>query len=164
MLDAVFGRYVDAGRLRRALVAHRDEVLVGALTVAALVLRLFHLGVESFWFDEADIVAQARRPRLGDPDQLHPGGRERPALYAVAPLLDHGWWARAKRRCACCPMIFGTATIPLMYLAGRRLFTPRAGAAGRLLLTISPFHIWHSQDAKMYTLVVFVTLLSTRST
>src|SRR5207248_10770349 len=59
------------------------------------------------------------------------------------------------------PLIFGVATIPLMYEFGRRLGRPTLGLLGAGLLTISPFHIWHSQDAKMYTLVVFVTLLST---
>src|SRR5690242_17810874 len=62
VLDTLFGRYVDARRLRQMLVARRAEVLVGALTLLGLVLRFVHLGVESFWFDEADLIAQARAP------------------------------------------------------------------------------------------------------
>jgi spermidine/putrescine transport system permease protein len=62
VLNTLFGRYVEAGRLRRALVLHREWVLVGALTLIGLLLRRYHLGVESFWFDEADIVAQAQAP------------------------------------------------------------------------------------------------------
>src|SRR5437870_3471542 len=33
---------------------------VAALTVASFFLRRYHLGAESFWFDEADIVSRAQ--------------------------------------------------------------------------------------------------------
>ena len=46
-------------------------------------------------------------------------------------------------------------------LIDRRKFLAAGGAFAAALLAVSPFHIWHSQDAKMYTLVVLVTLGST---
>src|SRR5438105_9938288 len=46
---------------RVALLA-RPWVWVAALTLVGLLLRRYHLGNESFWFDEADIVERARQP------------------------------------------------------------------------------------------------------
>jgi hypothetical protein len=160
VLNTLFGRYIEATRLRRLLVLHREWVLVGALTLLGLALRRYHLGVESFWFDEADIVAQAQAPAGQILTDFTKAGANGP-LYT---LLLHFWImlvGTSEAAVRTLPLIFGTATIPLMYLAGRRLLTPALGLLGALLLTISPFHIWHSQDAKMYTLVVFIILLST---
>lgn len=160
VLDTLFGRYVDARRLRAVLVTRRAEVLVGALTVLGLALRFYHLGVESFWFDEADLIAQARAPALQILTSFTQAGANGP-LYT---LFLHFWIQLAgtgEAQVRVISALFGTATIPLIYIVGRRLQGTGLGLLGAVLLTISPFHIWHSQDAKMYTLVVFVTLLST---
>src|SRR4029079_10556402 len=157
VLETLFGRYIAVERLRGLLALQREWVLVGLLTVVGLVLRRYHLGVESFWFDEADIVAQAQAPALHILTDFTKAGANGP-LYT---LLLHFWIGlvgTSETAVRTLPMIFGTATIPLMYLVGRRLLTTTVGLFGALLLTVSPFHIWHSQDAKMYTLVVFVIL------
>jgi hypothetical protein len=57
-------------------------------------------------------------------------------------------------------MLFGTATIPAIYLFARRVGGRSLGLISAVLLTLSPFHVWHSQDAKMYTLLVLATLVS----
>ena len=159
LLAALLGRYVDPARLRAWLAAHRAWVAVGALTIVGLLLRAYHLGFESFWFDEADIVAQAQAPALQILTDFTKAGANGP-LYT---LLLHFWIELVGTRevaVRALPMLCGTATIPVIYLVGRRLFTPTVGLLAALLLTVSPFHIWHSQDAKMYTLVVLVILLS----
>jgi hypothetical protein len=59
-------------------------------------------------------------------------------------------------------VIFGVLTVPLIYFMGKRLCHGRAriGLWAALLATFSPLYLWYSQEARMYTLLVFLGLLS----
>jgi 4-amino-4-deoxy-L-arabinose transferase-like glycosyltransferase len=58
-------------------------------------------------------------------------------------------------------VIFGVACIALIYLIGKQLMSRRAGLIAAALMAVSPLHINHSQEVRMYTLLTFCTLLST---
>jgi uncharacterized membrane protein len=47
-----------------------------------------------------------------------------------------------------------------MHHVGRKLVGRQAGLIAALLVAISPYHVWYSQDAKMYALVTGLTLLA----
>ncbi len=49
--------------------------------------------------------------------------------------------------------VFGTATIPFVYLIGKRLSGAVVGLVAALLVAISPFNIGFAQQAGMYTLL-----------
>jgi hypothetical protein len=51
--------------------------------------------------------------------------------------------------------LFGIATIPVLYLTGKRLAGPMLGLAAAMLLAFSPYHIFYSQETRMYTLLTF---------
>jgi hypothetical protein len=57
-------------------------------------------------------------------------------------------------------VIPGVATIPLIYLLGRRLFDAKIGLIAALLLAVNAFHIQYSQEARSYSLLVFLLTLS----
>lgn len=57
--------------------------------------------------------------------------------------------------------IFGVATIWVVYLLGRELFEEKTARYGALVATISPLAIQYSQEARMYTMLVFCILLAT---
>jgi hypothetical protein len=59
-------------------------------------------------------------------------------------------------------VIFGVLTVPLIYFIGKKLCHghARVGLWAALLATFSPFYLWYSQEARMYTLLVFLGLLS----
>jgi uncharacterized membrane protein len=150
-------------------------VWVAALTALAFLLRRYQLGAESFWFDEADIVWRARQP-LGSLVLGFTQAGENGPFYT---LLMHLWlglmdalpvWERAlhvvfgpndEAPVRALSTLFGTAAIPLMYAVARRVGGVPVGLAAATLLTFNPFHIWHSQDAKMYSLLVLTTLACT---
>ncbi len=150
-------------------------VWVAVLTALAFLLRRYRLGAESFWFDEADIVRHAQQPLSTLVQGFTAAGENGPlytlilhywlALIAAFPQLGRvltimfgsGMEAPVRGLSAIC----GTAAIPLMYALGRRVGRVSLGFVAALLLTFNPFHIWHSQDAKMYTLLVLTSLAST---
>jgi len=58
-------------------------------------------------------------------------------------------------------VLFGVATIPIVYLLGLRLFDRRAGLIAATLITVHAFHIRWSQEARSYAMAVFLISLST---
>lgn len=56
--------------------------------------------------------------------------------------------------------LFGTLSIPALYLLGRAWFSGSVGALAALLLALSSGHIWHSRDARMYSLLTLEGILS----
>jgi hypothetical protein len=55
-------------------------------------------------------------------------------------------------------VLFGAGAIVLAGLLGRRMFRSEAvGLAAAGLTAISPFAVWHAQDARMYALLMFLT-------
>jgi len=54
----------------------------------------------------------------------------------------------------------GTLTVPLLYLVGRRLVDGRVGMLASLVMAIAPFHVYYSQEVRMYGLVTLLGLLS----
>ena len=55
-------------------------------------------------------------------------------------------------------VIFGVATVPILYLLGRYLFGPTAGLTAALLLGVAPFPAIYSQIARPYTMHLFLSL------
>ncbi len=57
-------------------------------------------------------------------------------------------------------LVFSVLTVPLLYAFGKRLFDRRAGLLAALFGAISPLYLWYSHEARMYTLLTFLGLLS----
>lgn len=57
--------------------------------------------------------------------------------------------------------VFGAATVPLMFVLGRRLADVRVGLISAALLAISPFWVFYGQEGRMYTLLVLLVVLNT---
>ena len=149
-------------------------VWVAALTLVAFLLRRYHLGSESLWFDEADIARRAQQPLSTLVQGFTQAGENGP-LYT---LLLHFWLGAIDTMPLAAKLghlvfghneealvrgisaLAGAASIPLMYGLARRAGGPGLGIVSAALLTFNPFHIWHSQDAKMYSLLVLMALAS----
>lgn len=128
-----------------------------AITILALLLRLPGLDRESLWLDEGYTLLFSGLPL---PRLITVGGaHEHPPLYY---LLVHGvmaiWPSYLVPRFI--SAVAGGLSVPVLYLLGRRLCSPAVGIAGALLLAISPFHIWYSQDGRAYELAGLCVLLS----
>ncbi len=133
---------------------------VAALTGLAFLMRRKGLATQSLWFDEADLVARAQRDLgvlLGE--MTKPG--ENGPLYT---LFMHFWLKAAGTGEAALrtpSMVAGTAAIPLIYLLARKISrNTLAGLIAAVLVTVSPYQVWYSQDAKMYPLALLLTMAS----
>jgi len=57
-------------------------------------------------------------------------------------------------------LIFYLASIPALYLLGKRTLGRRAGVFGAMLLALSPFLSWYANEASMFSLALLVTILN----
>ena len=57
-------------------------------------------------------------------------------------------------------LAFSVLTVPLLYTVGKHLFDRRVGLLAALFGAISPLYLWYSHEARMYTMLTFLGLLS----
>jgi mannosyltransferase len=56
-------------------------------------------------------------------------------------------------------LVFFLATIPMVYILGRLVFSHKVGIFAAILVTISPFMQWYGSEARMYSMLAFMTVL-----
>ncbi|MFN8179465.1 MAG: glycosyltransferase family 39 protein [bacterium] len=122
--------------------------LLGVMLLA-LALRLFHLGHQSLWTDEMislELATYARGAEFfrGLMTDIH---------GPFTSLLLHGW-TRLGTSEAWLRLLYaipGVLAIPLAWKLGAALFDERVGRVTALLMAISPFHVWYSQEVRSYS-------------
>lgn len=126
------------------------RVALFLLLTGGFALRLYYLGEQSLWYDEAvsaflagqsipELIAHTAR-------DIHP-----PGYY----LLLHGWTTlvgNSEFSLAFFSATWGLLIIPLTYTLARCLTNRSVALWSALLVTVSPFNIWYSQEVRMYTL------------
>lgn len=83
--------------------------------------------------------------------RIHP----QPPLYY---WLLHGWMklqGDAAYSVRLFSVLFGTGTIPIVYLIGKRMGSVAMGLIAAVTLVVSPFHIFYAQETSMFTLLGF---------
>jgi mannosyltransferase len=135
-----------------------DLILLGLITLLALRLRFHSLAAKSFWFDEGVSVAIARLDWYNFARILW----RREANMSLYYLLLHFWlhFGGSEFFVRSLSVLFAIASVPAIYLLGRRLFDSRVGLIAAALLAVNAYHIQYSQDARSYSLMVFLCLLS----
>jgi uncharacterized membrane protein len=132
--------------------------LLAAITSLAAWLRLHALAAKSFWMDEGFTAACMR---LDWRNLLRLLWR-REANMALYYMLLRGWtlfghseaWYRGLS------VLAAVATLPALFALGRRLFGAPAGFAAALLLAVNAYHVRYSQEARSYSLLVFLVTLA----
>jgi mannosyltransferase len=135
-----------------------ELILLTLITAVAAALRFHSLAAKSFWFDEGVSVAIARLDWYNFARILW----RREANMSLYYLLLHFWldFGGSEFFVRLLSVLFAIASIPVIYLLGRRLFGSRVGLIAAALLAVNAYHVQYSQDARSYSLMVFFCLLS----
>lgn len=134
------------------------ELLIAILVGSAL--RLYRLGEQSFWIDEVFMITMATERTLGELLFEVPQFEPHPPLYNVlmwAWVPVAGTSEIAMRSTS---VLFSVATLPVAYLLVRKLFDRATATVAVAFLTVSPLQIWYAQEARMYALLVLLTVVS----
>ena len=132
---------------------------VVALTLFGTFLRFWRIGHQGFWFDEGN-TALLVHFSLGKMLGLIPHTESTPPLYYCVAWV----WARifgsGETALRSLSALAGVAMIPVVYGAGARLVSRRAGVFAAAFAACSPLLIWYSQEARSYQLLALVSALS----
>jgi len=134
----------------------RWAVAVGILLLAMLV-RLWGLGAQSLWMDEAFSYLFATLPpdtawQAIIVDAVHP------PLYYVLLRLWLVLAGQSEFALRFPSVLAGGLTVALLLRAGRCWLDRRIARWAALLMALNPFHIWYSQEARMYALLGLLAL------
>lgn len=120
-----------------------------AILLASSIIRLWNLGTKSLWYDETYTAFIA---------QKSPGTMLRYLITdGVHPPLYYWGMAIWLRVFGTSPVVLrlpsaiaGVLSVGLLYLLVRRMAGKPEAVLAALLLGLSPFFVWYSQDARMY--------------
>ncbi len=124
-------------------------VVVAALVLVGVVLRFWT--TSDLWLDEALTVDIARQP-LSQLHHLllHDGA---PPLFYVLLHWWMGWFGSSDLAVRSLPGLLSVATMPFVWVAGRRLGGRMVAAAALVLVATSPFAVRYATETRMYSLV-----------
>jgi hypothetical protein len=128
--------------------------LVITITLIGGLLRVLLLGIKGLWWEETFSLWVANHSVV---DMLQWIARidHHPPLYY---LLLHYWIALngdTSYSVRLISALFSAATIPIIYLIGKRLSGVVMGLVAAGILALSPFNIRFAQETRMYTLLTF---------
>jgi uncharacterized membrane protein len=126
-------------------------------------LRFYGLEIQSLWVDEistwyvsgkndlSEVIATVRASR----HEATPPGYFVLIYFVQKYVGDSEWVLRFPSAVA------GVLSVLVIYLLGRRLYSPREGLIGAVLLTVLWAPIYYGQEARAYSLLLLFTLLAT---
>lgn len=137
---------------------YTNIVLLAILLIGSF-LRIYRLNFKGLWLDEILTIIPAKSNTIS-------GVLASTSVYNISPPLDfiivhfflqfgnNDFITRLPSA------LFGILSIVLIFIVAKSLFGTKEGMISALLLSIAPMHIWYSQEARMYSLFVFLSLLS----
>lgn len=138
-------------------------IILTLLILAGSFLRFYHLDYNPFWFDEAFTLFAAGHTLAGIWDIVTNNSPELAGVLLTAefnpPLflfLEHLMlvFGRSEFILRFIPALAGVLTIPVFYLIGKDTGDETTGIIMAALVTFSPFHVFYSQDARPYPVML----------
>lgn len=130
-----------------------------ALLVLALALRLYRIGEQGVWIDEADSILIAQHDVSQIVQKLRLGSN--PPLFYV---LLHYWMLLVGDGSVSLRLLSAFSSVALVaatWWSARELATRRVAYAAALFVAVSPVQVYYSQHLRMYVLLPLFGLLAT---
>lgn len=129
-------------------------LIVAGAVVVVVILSVHAITAKSFWYDEAISLKFARMA----PDRLFATLTEREAngwLYYAALSVWRSL-GDGEARIRFLSVLCAAATVPLLFLVGRRHIGSLAAALACVMFAFHPFVIEYAQEARMYTMAMLL--------
>jgi 4-amino-4-deoxy-L-arabinose transferase-like glycosyltransferase len=128
------------------------------LTALAAVLRAIGLD-GGLWYDEIRTLLDSVCSPLYQILTVFPSNNQHTfysvlAHFSIGAFGEHAWSLRQPS------VVFGAATVPVLYLFAREFVGRTEALLASLLLTAAYHHVWFSQNARGCSALAFFTMLS----
>lgn len=136
-----------------------NNFLFFLIIVIGFLLRFYHLGVQSLWFDEiatifrieSSLSEMLRNLVLSSPF---------PPLYYIVMNIWVTFFGSNEFSMRFPSLIFSTLSLIFIFKFSKKLFNENVGLISALLLSVSVYSINYAQEAKMYSMFWFMGMLS----
>jgi hypothetical protein len=136
----------------------REITMLGLLFAAALALRLFRLSNQSLWMDEISSVETARVP-MNEMVARSAQNNALPTYFLLLRPMVGRTNEHIEARARVISTLAGAVTVPIFaYLVFCWYGQWAAAFWAGLLLAVNPLHLWYSQEARGYALMLCVGL------
>lgn len=142
------------GRLDSRLV---ELALVAAVSLLGAALRFYKLGDWSFWVDELYTIGRAQA-HTNWAALLDLWWRPSPSVWLTGWAISVLGVSEASARLV--PAVVGSLSVPILYFPMRRMWGSSTAKIAMLLIAISPWHIFWSQNARFYTSLMLLYALA----
>lgn len=130
---------------------------LAGITVLAAAIRFSTLGLQSYRHDEAVTAGRVLHASLAATmSEVWNGESTPPLYYFFAWAWSHAFGV-SEAGLRALSALFGVATVPVAYLAGREAVGRRTGLALAAIVAVEPMLVWYSQDARSYALLVLLS-------
>ena len=145
------------------LITGRERLVIWGLLLGifllGMALRLWRLDAGDLGTDEI-ITAFIAQQDVGSILQFHLEKAGNPPLLSLMTRLVFINWGHSEFIARLPAALFGSLSVLLAYKLGEMLWTRQVGMMGAFLLAVNAYHVWLSQIARYYALMVFLALLS----
>lgn len=139
----------------------KNNKILLLILIVATVLRFYHIDFQSIWMDEIHTINEASPNKSFSEvyDALMTSEPHPPLFFFLIHILFKifGYTTFVARSFVA---IVGIAGVFSIYLLGKEIFSRKVGLISSLLLAVNYFHLYYSQDARMYGLLFLMTTLS----
>lgn len=136
-----------------------EKLIVLAVTLLAFALRAYRLEAQSYWIDEAWTLFYGHQS-LGELWYYLRTIRAAPPLYHVLTIYWIQLAGDGEYALRFLSLLFSVIAVPLTYRLGKSLGDVRLGVIAALLMAVSPYQIWHAQDARNYAMLTAASVMS----
>jgi uncharacterized membrane protein len=138
-----------------------ENYLIILIFVLGALLRFYGLDREGIWYDEAVSVAVSKTGFGGIIKWVFNNTAEtNPPFYYMVLSLWIPVFGDSEAVSRFPSAVFGSLSVLAMYAVGRRLFDKKTALVAALILALSAFHLRYAQEARGYTLMVCLILVS----
>lgn len=132
--------------------------MLAGIFILGLFIRIHGINTESLSFDE---IYSLKLAGMTLPEIINETSKDyHPPLYYA---LLHFWvilFGTTEISIRLLSALLGAAAVPAIFLLGRLIFSERAGLYAAFFSAASNINIVHSQEARMYTLLLLLAILS----
>jgi uncharacterized membrane protein len=136
----------------------RIQVSLFLILILGFLLRLCHLGVPSLWFDELMTAGRIDYPLIQMVKNLFVSPF--PPLYYIMMHLWVNIFGVSEVTLRFPSLIFSVLSIFFIFKLAKELYDEEVGLISALLFSVSPYSINYAHEAKMYSLLWFLGILS----
>lgn len=145
----------------KAIAFIKNNPLLVCLLVIGTVLRLYRLDFQSVWLDEVHTLNDANP--ANSLAQVHASivaADPHPPLYFYVIHFMFKIFGYTPVVARLFSVVIGIYGIYAIFQLGKEMFSPKVGLIAAMLLTLSSYHIYYSQEARPYAMLCLFTTLS----